>query len=212
MAKHAPKLDRMRSRIAHLAARIMAEGGTNDFGQAKLKAARQLDAVDPRALPDNREVETALRAYLALYQPEQQQTVLATLRRRAISLMEQLASFNPHLVGSVLSGTAGRNAEICLQLFCDSPKDVEVFLLNQNVPFDAGHSRVRLGDRSVEVPALSFEFDGSPVSITTFSADDLRALPKYPADGSQIERARIGQLRALIAAEHLAHALQHRAP
>ena len=38
-----------------------------------------------------------------------------------------MQKFNPYLTGSVLDGTAGRYAEIDIQLFTDSAKDVEIF-------------------------------------------------------------------------------------
>ena len=61
----------MRARIAATAARIMAEDGIDDFALAKRKAARQLGAAETEALPANDEVEAELRAYRALYQPEE---------------------------------------------------------------------------------------------------------------------------------------------
>ena len=55
------------------------------------------------------------------------------LRQRACQLMALLQRFNPYLAGAVLDGTAGRFAEIDIQLFADSAKDVEIFLLNENL-------------------------------------------------------------------------------
>ena len=51
----------LRRRIAHEAARMLAEDGGMDYGFAKRKAARQLGVPDTRQLPDNREIEEALR-------------------------------------------------------------------------------------------------------------------------------------------------------
>ena len=50
----------LREQIAHLAARIMAEDGVDDFAYAKRKAARQAGAADARAMPDNLETKRAL--------------------------------------------------------------------------------------------------------------------------------------------------------
>ena len=49
----------MRERIAHQAARIIAEDGLQDYASAKHKAARQIGAPDTHSLPDNDEVERA---------------------------------------------------------------------------------------------------------------------------------------------------------
>jgi hypothetical protein len=51
-----------RSRIAHLAARLMAEDGIEDYATAKRKAARQAGVADLRQLPTNEEVDEALHA------------------------------------------------------------------------------------------------------------------------------------------------------
>ena len=45
-----------RSRIAYLAARLMAEDGIEDYALAKRKAARQAGMPDTRELPTNYEV------------------------------------------------------------------------------------------------------------------------------------------------------------
>ena len=73
MAKesHSRRQHQMRERIAQLAARLIAEDGMQDYGMAKRKAARQLGAPDSHSLPNNSEVEQALREYQALYQKEE---------------------------------------------------------------------------------------------------------------------------------------------
>ena len=60
-----------RARIASAAARLMAEDGIADFTLAKRKAARQLGLTDNAPLPDNAEVEAALRDYQELYQGDE---------------------------------------------------------------------------------------------------------------------------------------------
>ena len=67
----------MRRRIAHAAARILAEDGSLDYGSAKRKAARQLGAPDSGSLPDNQQIEEALRSYQALYQADETRELLA---------------------------------------------------------------------------------------------------------------------------------------
>jgi hypothetical protein len=199
MAKNNMRRNQMRGHLAYLAARLMAEGGIQDYAQAKQKAARQAGVPDTHSLPDNREIEEALRAYQALYQHAQHSEVLAGLRSRAVQLMEMFDSFTPYLVGSVLTGTAGRYSDINLHLFCDSTKDLEIFLLNRNIPYESGVRRMRLGDRQIEVPTLGLDFEGTAVSLMVFHTDDLRTVPKYRGDGRPVERARLDQVRGLLA-------------
>lgn len=198
MTKNNMRRNQMRSHLAYLAARLMAEGGVQDYAQAKQKAARQAGVPDTHSLPDNREIEAALRAYQALYQQAEHGEVLTHLREQAVQLMELFEEFNPYLVGSVLIGTAGRYSDINLHLFCDSAKDVEIFLLNSGMPYETGLRRTRLGDRQIDAPTLTLEFNGAVATVTVFHTDDLRIAPKYRADGRPVERARLAQVRALL--------------
>ena len=124
----------------------MAEDGINDFALAKRKAARGLGAANTEALPGNDEIEAELRAYLALYQADEHPERVAELRRLALEAMHALERFNPYLTGSVLAGTAGPYAEIELQLFPESTKEVELFLIDRNFSYEA--SVVFIAERS----------------------------------------------------------------
>ena len=98
----------LRSRIASAAARLIAEDGARDYSLAKRKAARQLGMGNLRVLPDNDEIEEALRVHQSLYQGDEQPERLRYLREEALKAMQLLAGFRPYLRGSVLKGTAGR--------------------------------------------------------------------------------------------------------
>src|ERR1700736_3982306 len=111
-----------RSRIAHFAARIMVEDGIEDYATAKRKAARQAGVPDTRQLPTNEEIDAALRTHQALFEGEKHRQRLLELRSRAVKIMRQLEAFNPYLTGSVLSGNAGKYADINLQLYIESAK------------------------------------------------------------------------------------------
>ena len=158
-----PTLDpaRVREEIAVTAARMIAEDGV-DYATAKRKAARQVLGTESRApgewLPDNEQVETEVREYQALFQAESQPRVLALLRRIALVLMEGLAIHNPYLAGAVFNGTASEHSDIHLQVFCDSPKDVALFLLNAGVDFETTESAHFAGRDEVET--LSFLWRG----------------------------------------------------
>lgn len=193
-----PKRNQIRGHLAYLAARLMADGGITDFAQAKLKAARQAGVPDTHSLPDNREIEEALRSYQSLYQQSEHSVALKTLRHQAVKLMQLFDQFNPYLVGSVLTGTAGRYSDINLHIYSDSAKDVEIFLLNKGTPYESGMRRTQLGDRQMEIPTLTLESDEFTATLSVFNTDDMRVTQKYKADGRPIKRARIAQVQALI--------------
>lgn len=186
----------MRRRIAHAAARMLAEDGSLDYGSAKRKAARQLGAPDSNNLPDNLQIEEALRSYQALYQADETRAQLALLRQVAIEYMEQLAAFDPHLTGPVLNGTAGRYADINLQLFTDDQKDVEFLLMRQASPYQAGEQRAP-DAAGRAYPRFIIDDPRAPVDVVVYPAAELRNMKRLQADGSP-RRLRLPQVRSLI--------------
>jgi hypothetical protein len=181
----------MRERIAHLAARLMAVDGIDDYALAKRKAARQAGAPDTRNLPNNDEVEHALRAYQHLYQADEQRARLRHLRQRAREMMELLARFDPYLSGAVLSGSARKYSEIELLLFTDSMKDVEMFLLNRRIAYRSGERRVHIGDEAQRIPNFSITTEDADFDISIFDSRDLRAQIRCTPEGRPLERVRI---------------------
>ena len=189
----------MRERIAHLAARLMAVDGIDDYALAKRKAARQAGAPETRNLPNNDEVEHALRAYQQLYQADEQRARLLHLRKSARHMMELLARFNPYLSGTVLSGRAGKYSEIELLLFTDSMKDVELFLLNRRIVYRCGERRMHIGDESRSVPNYRVSTDDADFDIAILEPRDLRSQIRNTPEGRALERVRIDWLDAELA-------------
>jgi hypothetical protein len=124
-----------RSRIADLAARLIAEHGIQDYALAKRKAARSLGLPDGSGLPSNEEVDSALIYRQALYEPEEQAALLLSLRQQAIAVMREFQHFSPSLTGMVASGAVSEHSLIELDINADSSKDFEQYLVNQNIEF-----------------------------------------------------------------------------
>jgi len=188
----------MRERIAAAAARIMAEDGIDSFALAKRKAARQLGAPDTEAMPRNEEVEEALHAYRALYQADEHPQRVSELRRIALEAMQALEQFSPYLTGPVLKGTAGPYAEIELQLFPESPKDVEIYLLDRGISFATAEGRRFSGDRAHAVSVLSLLWQDTPLKLQVFDPRDERIALKSSPAGRVPDRAGIAEVGALL--------------
>ena len=200
MAKSRSRRDvNLRLHIAYLAARMMAEDGIADYGTAKQKAARQAGLADANLLPDNAEIESALREYQGLYQKEDQPAQLRHLREIAVKVMREFADFRPVLVGPVLAGTAGQYSDVNLQLFADDVKALQMFLLNRRYRFEEGSRRVSRGDRLEEVPQITLEVDDATVTLTVLDRDDERATPRVRGDTGALQRARLAEVEALLA-------------
>jgi len=197
----------IRQLVAQQAARMMAEDGISDYAYAKKKAGRQLGALENSSLPSNAEIEEELKRYNALFLSEAQPENLRELRKNALYTMQLLAKFNPHLTGAVLDGTAGLLSETHIHLFADSIKEVEMFLLNAQIPFDVNEKSYRImndgkrdkkGDGRKTVPVFTLETDIGLIKLSVFEVDDIRVPTKRAADGSNADRVNIEGLRSLL--------------
>ena len=200
-------LDHMRQLIAQSAARMMAEDGITDFAYAKKKAGRQVGATDNSVLPSNAEIEAELKLYNALFLSDEQPENLRNLRKNALFTMQMLERFNPHLTGSVLDGTAGAGSETHIHLFADSLKELEMFLLNLDIPFETNEKSYRImndgkrdkkGDNRKKVPVFTLEMDTGLIKLSVFEIDDMRVSTKRAVDGANAERADIDSVKLLL--------------
>jgi hypothetical protein len=193
-----------RHRLAHEAARLMAEGGIRDFHQAKLKAAQRLGIHDDASLPRNREIEDALREYQRLFLGEAQAASVRQRRDAALRALEFFAAFDARLVGPVLDGTADANAPVSLQLYCDDADAVPRFLEDHRIPAESRSRHVRLDrERSGDFPVWVFSADELTFDVTVLPADALRQAPLSGIDERPMKRASFAQLRELLAQEEI---------
>lgn len=174
-----PTALRQSRQIACTAARLVAEQGL-DYAQAKRKALALLALPENTRLPEDAALEVELRTYQRLYQNAEQTERIDRLRRSALELMRRLHHFTPYLSGAVADGSAPRYAAIDIQLFPDSAKEVEIFLLNAGIAFT--HST----PRTARAEAV----------LTVHGKDALAHLVIYPRDEErQAGKTRTGHPR-----------------
>jgi hypothetical protein len=185
--------------IAATAARLVVEEGM-EYGPAKRRAVKQLGLNARTALPDNDTVEDAVREYITVFCADTQPAELAALRRLALTWMERLAEFRPHLAGAVWHGTATRLSDIYVQLFCDDPKSAEIALIDHGVDYDA---RTVTGFTGGSVEALSISSmsrelgESVGVHLLIYDHDDLRGAMRRDARG-RTPRGDLTAVRALV--------------
>lgn len=201
--KHAETRTRERRyRLAHEAARLIAESGIRDFHQAKLKAAQRLGIHDDASLPRNSEIEEALREYQRLFQGDAQVNALRLRREAALRALEFFAPFDARLVGSVLDGTADANAAVQLQLYTDDAEAVPRFLDDHRIPAESSGRRLRLDrERALDCPVWLFSAEDLSFDLTVLPHDALRQAPLSNVDEKPMRRASMAQLRALLVEE-----------
>lgn len=182
------------------AARLMAEHGIKDYYTAKKKAATQLGAPDTQNMPRNDEIELALGNYQRLFQAETQPQHLKQLREGAVQAMRFLRRFDPRLVGSVLSGTAHAHSEISLHVFTDAQEELAIFLMQEDVPFEAAERYLRLDaeGEGVACPVYRFMAGATVIDLTVFPEKGVRQAPRSPVDGKPMRRATLPVLVKLL--------------
>ena len=109
--------------------------------------------------------------------------------------MIRLQRFNPYLTGSVLDGTAGRHAEIDIQLFTDSAKDVEIFLLNLHIDYEHRTPRTDRAEAVLAIPE-----DEATVNLVVYPRNEERVTFRT-RDGRVRRRIRLDALDRLLAGD-----------
>ena len=188
-----------RHRLAHEAARLMAEGGFRDYHQAKLKAAERLGIHDDASLPRNREIEDALREYQRLFIGGVQWQAVQVRRDASLRALEFFAPFSPRLVGPVLEGTADANSAVHLHLHSDDADAVPRFLEEHRIPTEARTRHLRLDrERSGDFPVWLFSAEELTFDLTVLPQDTLRQAPLSGVDEKPMKRASLVQLKQLL--------------
>lgn len=193
-----------RQRLAHEAARLMAEGGIRDYHLAKLKAASRLGIHDDASLPRNTEIEDALREYQRLFAGAGHGEQLRAKREAALRAMEFLHAFSPRLCGPVLDGTADTHSPVQLQLHTDHADAVQYFLEEHGIPAESRMRRLRLDrERTLDVPVWLFSAEGLTFDMAVLPYDALRQPPLSAVDEKPLRRASTRQLHTLLASEEI---------
>jgi hypothetical protein len=196
---HAQRVsDQMRRRVAVEAARLMSENGIRDFQMAKRKAAERLGANEKSQLPNNGEIEEALREYQRLFQADEHPQLLRRLREEARDAMKFFKDFEPRLVGAVLEGTADRFSAVTLHLFCDAPEQVMILLDENGIDYEEHDRKLKFAhDKTQNYPALIIPRD-IRIDVTLLPPEAIRQPPLDRVDDKPMRRASLGAVEDLL--------------
>jgi len=195
-------MDSLRAELAVLAARLIVEDGL-DYGSAKRKAAKRLlgERVAHDMLPSNDEIEQQIREELALFHADTQPAELLQLRRAALTLMEEFATFNPHLAGAVWNGTATELSDLHVLLFTDDSKGVEIHCIDRGLVYQVGEAPHYAGRGRVERLTLRWPLQAAqtiPAHLSLYTEKDQRGVLLPDAQG-RTPRGTLPALRRLLA-------------
>jgi hypothetical protein len=197
---HRTNQQHIRLQIAQEAARIILYEGVKDYQHAKRKASERLRIIDRPTLPRNIEIEQAIRQHQTLFFTKNDYHHQLTLWRAALAAMRFLHDFNPHLVGSVLNGTAGKHSSVNLHVFADALEEILVLFLNSGVPYQCTERRIRSASETKPYPMLRYLTADVEIETVVFSHNALRQRPLSTIDGKPINRAEIDEVEERIEA------------
>jgi len=189
----------LRMQIAQSAARMLAKQECIDIQSARHKASAHHHCTDKRQMPDNREIEEALRQYQQLFQQDSQPAELAQLRQLAVEAMRSLSGFTPRLTGRVLTGTASIETPIRLYLYAETPDAVALHLLEKHIPFEQRDIRLPYPRGVVRSrPLILFHAGEASLELVVLSPHEHANPPLDPQSNRPHTGAALAQVETLV--------------
>jgi hypothetical protein len=184
--------------IAIEAARLLAEGHCGDSRSACRKAAERIGERNPRHWPDLASIEAALREHQALFQAHSQPGQQQRLQQLALEAMQDLAAFQPRLVGAVAKGLADAHSTVRLLLSADTPEQVALALEERHIPWRSAEVMLQFSrNRRAARPAFRFQAGDTPIELVILEPADRHDPPRDPVDNSPLRGLSASQVQAL---------------
>ncbi|WP_148212606.1 nucleotidyltransferase [Hahella chejuensis] len=193
--------NRLRRLLIIEAARLMYEEGVDQYLDAKRKAAKRLVGGYTLHLPSNGEISEEIYRMARFEEPDAVTQRLFDMRVLAMDVMEQLAPFNPRLIGSVSTGRIRASSDIDLHVFVDMPETLFRYLDELEWPYETKSICIRKEGRFMEFTHIYLDME-FPVELSVYPLRDLRVRGRSSTDGKPIDRLSAGRLRTLIMNEH----------
>jgi len=184
-------------RLAIEAARLMAERIETEYLHAKERAILMLGLPYNTPYPTNRQI----KAYIGKLTrkrlgPEVMAARVKEMRQIAEEIMTVLMDFDPHLIGSTLSGQIRDSSDIDLHVYCNHHLEVEERLRS------FGYQDVEaefVENRKGTFVHLRWLERGHPVEITTHDWLRRTEVMISSVTGKPMKRADLDELRKILA-------------
>lgn len=152
--------DQLRESLAQAMAALIADSGMgwkNARNKVLSGVSGTAGAEARRNFPSQEEVETAVRAHFALYDPEEHALLLKKMRAAGLMVLDLLRDFRAYMSGPVLNGCATTESLLVIDVFEDDVKAVEVLLMDSNIDFEAvGSAQGKMPDPMESLGFLFF--------------------------------------------------------
>lgn len=179
--------------IAAEAARLMVAREETEYLHAKERAVQLLGLPAGSPLPTNRQIRDLI-GKLAGEGGDAYADQLARMRATAEEIMSAMADFDPHLVGSTLTGHVRPGSDIDLHVFADDPDAVRLRLEGFGYGPVEREDVVNVKGRFTH---LRWSEAGDPIEITVYPWRQRRQIPISSITGEPMERGDLDEVRRL---------------
>jgi predicted nucleotidyltransferase len=183
-------------RLALEAARLMVERSETEYLHAKERAILLLGLPYNTPYPTNRQIKECI-AKLTRHQlgPEVMAERVRAMRRMAEEIMTVLADFDPHLIGSTLSGQIRDSSDIDLHVYCHHHQEVEERL--RSFRYERVEAEYVENQKGTFVHLRWLE-RGYPIEITIHKWAQRQEVPISSVTGKPMKRADLDEVRRLL--------------
>ena len=189
----------LKDMIAQEAAKIIAEKGIQQFGQAKFKAAENLNAMDNGCLPSNSDIEKKLIEYYQLFQTDVHLDHIKSLRKIALDIMHIFDNYQIYLVGPVANGTANVASAINFHIASEDESEIIQTLTKNDLTHKPYDRKIKFNEKTIKlVNGIKTIYKNTDIELTIFNHKEIRHAPLSRIDNKPMKRIKIKLLQEMI--------------
>ena len=189
----------LKDMIAQEAAKIIAEKGIQQFGQAKFKAAENLNAMDNGCLPSNSDIEKKLIEYYQLFQADVDFDHILYLRKIAFDVMHIFDNYLIYLVGPVANGSASFSSAINFHIASEDESEIIQTLTKNDLTHKPYDRKIKFNEKTIkQVNGIKTIYKNTDIELTIFNHKEIRHAPLSKIDNKPMKRIKIKLLQEMI--------------
>ena len=190
---------RLKDMIAQEAAKMIAEKGIQQFGQAKFKAAENLNAMKNGCLPSNSDIEKKLIEYYRLFQADVDFDHILSLRKIAFDIMHIFDNYLIYLVGPVANGTASVSSTINFHIASEDESEIIQTLIENDLTHEPYDRKIKFNEKTIkQVNGIKTVYKNTDIELTIFNHKEIRHAPLSKIDNKPMKRIKIKILQEMI--------------
>tara|TARA_B100001142_G_scaffold145322_1_gene146297 strand:+ start:766 stop:1365 length:600 start_codon:yes stop_codon:yes gene_type:complete len=190
---------RLKDMIAQEAAKMIAEKGIEQFGQAKFKAVDNLNVMNNGCLPSNSDIEKKLIEYYQLFQADVDFDHILYLRKIAFDVMHIFDNYLIYLVGPVANGSASFSSAINFHIASEDESEIIQTLTKNDLTHKPYDRKIKFNEKTIkQVNGIKTIYKNTDIELTIFNHKEIRHAPLSKIDNKPMKRIKIKLLQEMI--------------